>query len=115
MYFFISTTSGSYYAKVKIIEQLNNISKSASTLVFQMGFNWHGNTKTCLFKDGTKREMIDYIAEGTKNNWEILSIGIPERLDNGQIVYREMNEINIPRADSLGEFLNRPLFIMKSI
>lgn len=100
-------------AKVKIIEQINSLSESTSILIYQMGFNWQGNIKTCLFEHGTKGEMIDYLKEGTKNHWETLAIGVPERHD-GRVVYKDLDEKNISRDDSLGEFLNRPLFILKS-
>ena len=100
-------------AKSKILDQINNLSKIASTLIFQMGFNWQGNIKQCLFENGLKGEMIDYIEKGTEDYWEITAIGIAER-KNGGIVYKELNDKNIERDDSLGEFLNRPLFIMKS-
>jgi hypothetical protein len=33
---------------------------------------------------------------------------------NGKINYKLLNHSNIERNDSLGEFLNRPLFILKS-
>lgn len=100
-------------AKVKMIQQLNKMSESVDTLLFQMGFNWQGNIEKCLFENGTKSEMIDYIKSGTKDNWEIQSIGIAQRRGEG-IVYEDLNSTNVERDDSLGEFLNRPLFVLKS-
>ncbi len=43
-------------AKLKIIDQLNNLDNTASILIYQMGFNWQGNIKTCLFENGLKSE-----------------------------------------------------------
>jgi SAM-dependent methyltransferase len=100
-------------AKLKILEQINNLSQSTSTLIYQMGFNWQGNINTCLFENGTKREMIDYLESGVNDFWEIQAIGIPQRI-NGKIIYEDLNEKNIVRDDSLGEFLNRPVFILNS-
>ncbi len=100
-------------AKSKIIEQINSLNRSSSIMIYQMGFNWQGNIKTCLFEHGTKAEMIHYLKNGTKNYWDTLAIGIAEKHEGG-IVYKDVNEKNIVRDDSLGEFLNRPIFILKS-
>lgn len=100
-------------ARESIINQLINLSKITELLIFQLGFNWKGNRELCLFENGTKQEMIDYIKEGTKNHWEMLKIGVAES-DNGVISYSDLNDRNIKRFDALGEFLNRPIFIMKS-
>ena len=99
-------------AKKTIINQLNNMSNMADTIIFQLGFNWKGDRKSCLFKAGLKEEMIEYIKDGVRNNWDIQSIGIAEKIHN-KIIYNELNSENIKREDELGEFLNRPIFIMK--
>lgn len=100
-------------AKKTIINQMNNMANIAGTMVFQMGFNWKGNRYTCLFQNGTKGEMIEFIEKGTKNYWEIFKIGVPEKIDD-KVIYKDLNDENIKRRDDLGEFLNRPIFIMKS-
>ena len=99
-------------AKLKIIKQINYLSKNTSILIFQMGFNWQGNIKQCLFDNGLKSEMIEFIKNGTSYYWDIISIGIAVR-KNGVVVYKDLDEKNIIRDDALGEFLNRPLFILK--
>lgn len=101
-------------AKATIIEHLNNLAKSSKLLVFQLGFNWKGNREVCLFDNGTKKEMIDYIREGTKSHWRICKIGIAECRRN-KVEYYDLTEMNMKRQDHLGEFLNRPIFIMESI
>jgi hypothetical protein len=83
-------------------------------LVFQLGFNWKGNRNNGLFKNGTKRELIDFINQGIKGFWEIQTIGIAESVDN-EYVFNDLNEINIQRNDEIGEFLNRPIIILKSL
>jgi len=100
-------------AKEKIIYDLNTMACRTKTLVFQLGFNWKGNRNYCLFKNGTKSELINYIKEGVRNYWEIIDIGIAEK-HNNEIIYKDLDSNNIKRDDTLGEFLNRPLFIMKS-
>lgn len=101
------------HAKEKIIKQLNSLAAMTDILIFQLGFNWKGNKNLCLFTNGTKQEMIDYIKAGTSNYWEITKIGVAESRE-GIISYFDLNEENVKRCDDLGEFLNRPIFIMKS-
>ena len=100
-------------ARERIIEALARLSCHTSYLVFQLGYNWKGNRDICLFQKGTKREMIDFILEGTKGCYDVEKIGVPEKC-GGSVSYADLNERNIARNDSLGEFLNRPLFILKS-
>ncbi len=99
-------------AKEEIVKELNSLVKNCSTIVFQLGFNWQGNTNLPLFENGTKKEMIDYVKTGVKEFWDITAIGIAER-SNSQITYNDLNDRNIEREDSLGEFLNRPIFILE--
>lgn len=100
-------------AKEFMIQQLNKMSTVCKTIVFQLGFNWKGNRATCLFENGTKQEMIDFIKNGTKGFWNIKHIGVAEKQDK-TIVYKDLSPQNIQRMDELGEFLNRPIFIMES-
>lgn len=100
-------------ARQGMLDQLNGLSRSTSTLIFQMGFNWKGDRKVCLFDRGTKAEMIDFIRQGTGADWTIEAIGIAQRSD-GVVQYRPLDGRNIERDDALGEFLNRPLFILRS-
>lgn len=100
-------------AKKNIITHLNYFADKTSLLVFQFGFNWKGDPRHCLFKNGTKKELINFVLDGTKECWDVLKIGIAEKREEG-IRYFTLNNKNIERNDSLGEFLNRPLFILKS-
>lgn len=100
-------------AKKEILNSLSYMSRKAKVLIFQLGFNWKGDRNCGLFEHGTKAELIEFIRNGTMNDWEILNIGIAQK-NKDDVEYVELNEINIRRDDSLGEFLNRPLFIMKS-
>ena len=101
-------------AKQKIIKQLNSLANKTSLLVFQLGFNWKGDCNLGLFEKGTKSELIDFIISGIKNYWTPIKIGIAEVVKNG-IEYFDMNKNNIVRDDSLGEFLNRPIFILQTL
>lgn len=100
-------------AKEFMIQQLNKMSSICETLVLQIGFNWKGNIENCFFEKGTKQEMIEFIEKGTHGYWDIEYIGIAEISADG-IVYNDISPSNLQRKDELGEFLNRPIFIMKS-
>lgn len=100
-------------AKQNIIKQLNSLADKTSILVFQLGFNWKGDRNNCLFDKGTKDELIHFVEEGINSCWEVLKISIAEK--HGDVIqYNSLNNENIQRDDSLGEFLNRPIFILKS-
>lgn len=100
-------------AKKAIIQQLRVLANQTNFLVFQLGYNWKGNEKYPLFSFGTKKEQIEFLTNNLEETWEILNIGIAQG-DMNNISYLDQNLNNIKRVDGLGEFLNRPLFIMKS-
>lgn len=101
-------------AKNEMKRAINYFSGLTEFLVLQMGFCWKGNTNQLLFADGTKSEMIHFINDATKDKWEVLTIGIAEDNNHTQkTVYKDLNSENIKRIDALGEFRNRPIFILK--
>ena len=108
--FFI--TGNMELAKEKMLNCINKLAYVTEYLVFQMGYNWKGDCSKCLFKKGTKQEMEKFVLEGTKKYWTITNIGIAEKGED--IIYNQLNDENNIRIDHLGEFLNRPLFLMKS-
>lgn len=99
-------------AKEKMLDCINKLSYITEYLVLQVGFNWCGNRFKCLFENGTKKEMEQFIENGVSDNWNIIKIAVAERKDD-KIVYNDLTENNNVRDDSLGEFLNRPLFVMR--
>jgi SAM-dependent methyltransferase len=101
-------------AKDNIATQLVSLAYISDILVFQLGFNWKGDRELCLFNNGTKQELIEYVRDAVRNNFKILYIGIAEKYGS-LITYKDLNDKNTCRIDELGEFLNRPLFILKSI
>ncbi len=101
-------------AKKTVIKQLNSLAEIGEVIVFQLGFNWKGNRELCLFENGTKEELINFIRNGTEKHWEIYKIGVAESQGNA-IKYYDADIENMKRLDSLGEFLNRPLIIMRSL
>jgi len=101
-------------AKEKMIESINYFIGKTEYLVLQLGFCWKGDRNTLLFKNGTKEEMIDFVSNGVNGNWSIESIGVAEDFA-GVTEYKTLNKTNIIRNDSLGEFRNRPIFILKAL
>lgn len=97
-------------AKNKMIEMINQLSKNTRYLVFQMGYCWKGNTELLLFENGTKSEMIDFISSNTSDFWDILKIGVLTK----DLKYQDINDENSKKFKELGEFGNRPLFILQS-
>ncbi len=100
-------------AKQHMLDCLATMAQSTEQLVFQLGFNWKGDRHLPLFPAGSKAEMIDFLTVGTAADWTIVAIGIAERRD-GEVRFRDLTSANISRDDSLGEFLNRPIFILQS-
>lgn len=100
-------------AKTRILSCLNALSRTSRHLVFQLGFNWKGDRQQPLFANGTKSELIDFVRQGTVGDWTTTSIGVAEKAGDA-VVFRDLNGTNIVRNDALGEFLNRPIFIMRS-
>lgn len=99
-------------AKDHILKELAQTASYTDRLIFQLGFNWMGDRGRCLFETGTKEEMINWLKEGTRNHWIVKETGIAVRREEG-IVYEDLNSGNIKRMDELGEFLNRPIFILE--
>jgi len=100
-------------AKEAMLDQLNALADKTDYCVFQLGYNWKGNRAIGLFEHGTKAELIDYVRKGTAAHWTIEQIGIAVK-STDTIEYEALNDINGQRDDTMGEFLNRPLFILKS-
>ena len=100
-------------AKKAMLKCINYMAGISKVMLFQMGFNWCGDRNRCLWANGTKKEMEEFIENGTSKYWNIVKIGVAVKKGD-VIIYEDMNDINNERNDSLGEFLNRPIFIMKS-
>lgn len=98
----------------KISDYLNHVMTQTDTLIFQLGFNWKGDISLPLFDNGTKKELIEFVSSILDTKYKIVKIGIANKINN-EIQYEDLNDTNIERNDNLGEFLNRPIFIIKNI
>ncbi|MBK7762867.1 MAG: methyltransferase [Bacteroidetes bacterium] len=100
-------------AKKEMQHAINYFQDKTKWMVLQLGFCWKGDRNSLLFKNGTKKEMIDFVESAIGDKWTIKAIGIAE--ENQSITeYQLLNERNIVRSDLLGEFRNRPIFILES-
>ena len=92
---------------------LNYMADKVDHLVLQIGYCWKGDTSQLLFPKGTKNEQIEFFTSTTEQHWDIARIGIAEK-HGDSIRYAEPSIENLRRDDSMGEFLNRPIFILRS-
>jgi len=100
-------------AKSKIIDNINSLTRTSRIIVLQIGFNWKGDVNLPLFPNGEKLEMVNFLCNGIKEYFDVLHCGIAVR-NNGGISYSDLSNQNSKRDDSLGEFFNRPIFILES-
>jgi hypothetical protein len=101
-------------ARKMIGAQLRSVAATTDILVFQMGFCWKGNRNLGLFENGTKREMIDFVIEHSKDTYQLEHVGVPV-MRAEKVIYEELDDENVSRDDALGEFLNRPIFVLRAI
>ncbi|MEQ1439885.1 class I SAM-dependent methyltransferase [Fontimonas sp. SYSU GA230001] len=100
-----------HQAKHLILSSLNALATTCGMMWMQIGFNWKGDRGKPLFTSGTKSEVIEFIRSGTVDSWSIERIGL---FDPTTERYSDLTPSNLRRFEFLGEFLNRPLFLMKS-
>jgi hypothetical protein len=93
-------------------DALHRLAPLARHLVLQIGFNWQGDPARPIFTHGSKAEVIELVRQ-LDADWAVQAVGVAERHD-GRVVYRDLDDTNGARDDRLGEFLNRPLFILRS-
>lgn len=101
-------------AKTKMQLAIQYFYNYTDLLILQMGFCWKGDRTHLLFENGTKTEMIEFVQEAIKGKFKIENIGIAME-ENGITEYKEYDPHNLERMDALGEFRNRPIFILKKI
>ena len=99
-------------ARAGMMTRLRRLAGASRWLVLQLGFNWMGNRHQPLFEHGLKQEIIDFVCSGCEPDWSVRAIGI---YDPATASYAAPDASNLARRDDLGEFLNRPIFLLKSL
>lgn len=99
-------------AKGQMVEKLHNFARHVGTCWFQLGFNWKGDRNRPLFENGLKSELIEFMRQACDGAWSIENIGIYNPAEQR---YEPLREELLERFDEAGEFLNRPIFLLKSL
>ena len=97
-------------AKLKMKRNLQHLSQYARYCWFQLGFNWKGDRDLPLFGNGLKSELIDFVQEACGGYWKIKDVSIYNPHTRS---YEPRNESLMERYNDIGEFLNRPLFLLE--
>lgn len=84
---------------------LNRLAQHIRHLWRCLGFNWNGDRHRPLFAGGTKIDLIDHVRQGVQSRWRIDDIAVvnPQTRE-----YEPINDHNLQRFATPGEFLNRP-------
>lgn len=98
-------------AKQLMADCINYFHGKTDTLILQLGFCWKGDRNLLLFENGTKDEMIDFVMNTIDGKWRIQAIGVAE-LEKDKTVFNLLNDFNRKRIEEIGEFRNRPVFIL---
>jgi SAM-dependent methyltransferase len=98
-------------ARQQMLAGLRHMAGLASVLVLQLGFNWKGDIKYPLFEGGEKASLIDFVAQGVGDSWTIEEVTVANPVTRA---FEPISEDNLPRNNAVGEFMNRPLFKMRS-
>jgi len=99
-------------AKLEMKGSLNKLAVKSRLCWMQIGFNWKGKPENPLFINGTKLEIINFIRLSIKDYWAIERVAVFDPVSRN---YVDANDENMQRYDFLGEFLNRPLFLLRSL
>lgn len=99
-------------AKEEIVKALNELANRCQWMWFQLGFNWQGNSGKPLFVNGKKMEMIEFISQATQKSWVMEAIAVYNPVSKA---YEHLTDELLKRDDAIGEFLNRPLFLLRSL
>jgi SAM-dependent methyltransferase len=92
-------------------DSLRAMADSVATLILQIGFNWKGDVRYPLFAGGEKTALVDFVLQGAAGAWSVAEIAVP---DPATGAYEALSSRNLARNDAVGEFRNRPLFVLRS-
>jgi SAM-dependent methyltransferase len=90
---------------------LRHLSSVTGMLVLQTGFNWRGDRHRPLYGRGLKCELVAHVREMCAGDWCVEEIVV---VDPQSLQYRPLDAALEERFDALGEFMNRPMFRLRS-
>ncbi len=94
-----------------MVESLRTMADGVATLILQIGFNWKGDVRYPLFAGGEKAALVDFVHQGAAGTWSVAAIAVPDAATG---VYEALSSRNLARNDAIGEFRNRPVFVLRS-
>lgn len=97
-------------ARGRMLAGVNRLSATTHTLVLQLGFNWKGDVRHPLFEGGQKAAMIEFVRAGIDATWWLDEVVAADARRG----YAPVDAGNVARDDSLGEFMNRPIFLLRA-
>lgn len=98
-------------AKKQMQNALRHLARITKYCWFQIGFNWKGDRFQPLFANGLKDDVITFMRETCTDVWNIAHIAIYNPLSHR---YEALRGTLLKRHEDIGEFLNRPLFLLQS-
>ena len=99
-------------ARSHMLACVNRMAATVRVLMLQVGFNWKGDVRTPLFAGGQKSALIEFVQRGVEGHWSVGEIVVPDPATRD---YEAVNAANIARNDAIGEFMNRPIFKLRSL
>lgn len=104
-------------AKTAMAEHLQRLLARGGCIWLQLGFNWQGDTLQPMFPNGTKREMTDFVTDMLGVDARIVTIGIysPDSRAYKAVAPNDRDHPLWQRMEALGEFGNRPLYLIESL
>lgn len=104
-------------AKAVMARHLQRLLTPGGCLWLQLGFNWQGDTRQPMFPNGTKREMTDFVTGLLGTDARMATIGIynPHSHAYEPVTLGDWSHPLWQRMDTLGEFGNRPLYLIESV
>jgi SAM-dependent methyltransferase len=91
--------------------KLRQLAKQTMYCWIQLGFNWKGDRHSPLFDNGLKTNIVDFVSENCERYWVIEDVALYDPLS---MCYKTACNELFERFEDVGEFLNRPLFLLKS-
>lgn len=104
-------------AKTAMAVHLQRLLAQGGCIWLQLGFNWQGDTRQPMFAKGTKREMTDFVEGLLGADARITTIGIysPDSHAYEAVALNDREHPLWQRMEGLGEFGNRPLYLIESV
>lgn len=102
-------------AKILMADHLRRLLTPGGVVWLQLGFNWQGNRLQPMFTHGTKQEMTVFVNDMLGQHARISAVGIynPHSQAYDEVSYGDWQHPLWQRIDGLGEFANRPLYLIE--